>query len=254
MIGARLPRRIREAANRGPRRGGDHVDFVVLHYTGMASAKAAENWLCGQASDVSCHYLVDEEGGIVQMVDERERAWHAGVSWWRGESDLNSRSIGVEIQNPGHTLGYRPFPRPQIEAVTALCLDIMARHDLSPGAVLAHSDIAPGRKIDPGERFPWRTLARRGVGAWVSPTPIRRGDPEGPAAGDDEVTALLAGIGFGVAVRGPSNPALSAVVAAFQRHWRPARIDGVADRSTVRTAQRLAKAAARLTCRRLRPT
>jgi N-acetylmuramoyl-L-alanine amidase len=254
LIGAGLPHRVRAAANREPRRGGDGVDYVILHYTGMASAKAAEDWLCAPQSGVSCHYLVDEAGGIVQMVDERDRAWHAGVSWWRGEADINSRSIGIEIHNPGHTLGYPPFPAAQIEAVTALCLDIMARHGLPPGAVLAHSDVAPGRKIDPGERFPWRTLARRGVGAWVAPTPIRRDDPQGPAASAAEVTALLTEIGFGVAVRGPSDPPLAAAVDAFQRHWRPARVDGVADRSTVRTLERLAKAQGRLTCRRLRPT
>jgi N-acetylmuramoyl-L-alanine amidase len=254
LIGTRLPHRIREAANREPRRGGGHIEFVILHYTGMASAKAAEDWLCAPQSGVSCHYLVDEAGGIVQMVDERDRAWHAGVSWWRGEIDINSRSIGIEIHNPGHTLGYPAFPPAQIDAVTALCLDIMARHGLLANAVLAHSDIAPGRKIDPGERFPWRTLARRGVGAWVSPTPIRRDDPVGPAASDGEVTALLSGLGFGVEVRGPSDPALSSVVSAFQRHWRPVRVNGVADHSTVRTLERLAKAEARLTCRRLRPT
>ncbi len=191
MIGTRLPHRVRLAANREPRRGGGEINLVILHYTGMTSADAAVDWLCREESGVSCHYLVDEAGGIVQMVDERERAWHAGVSWWKGESDINSRSIGSRSRIPAIP-GYDPFPKPQVDAVIALCRDIMDRHGILPAGVLAHSDVAPGRKIDPGERFPWRALARHGIGAYVAPTPIRAGDPALPAAAQTAVASMWA--------------------------------------------------------------
>jgi N-acetylmuramoyl-L-alanine amidase len=254
LIGTRLPHRVRLAVNREARRGNGGIDLIILHYTGMKSAEAAADWLCRAESGVSCHYLVDEAGGIVQMVDERERAWHAGVSWWKGQSDINSRSIGIEIQNPGHTLGYDPFPKPQIAAVIALCRDIMDRYGIAADGVLPHSDVAPGRKIDPGEKFPWRELARHGVGFYVPPTPIRAADLAAPALPETAVTAMLTQAGYGVAIRNDGKPSLAAVVDAFQRHYRPVRVDGVPDRSTVRTLERLLKAQARLTCRRRRPT
>ncbi|HUR44072.1 MAG TPA: N-acetylmuramoyl-L-alanine amidase, partial [Aestuariivirga sp.] len=145
----------RASPNIESRKGGRKPDMIVLHYTGMESAEAACNWLCNSGSGVSCHYLVGEDGGIVQMVSEDMRAWHAGVSSWRGERDINTRSIGIEIQNPGHTAGYPDFPEDQMEAVIALCRDIGKRHDIRPRNIVAHSDVAPGRKIDPGEKFDW---------------------------------------------------------------------------------------------------
>ncbi|MFO1089161.1 MAG: N-acetylmuramoyl-L-alanine amidase [Hyphomicrobiales bacterium] len=238
MSSTRLPHAERAAANREARRGGDHVDLLILHYTGMVSAQAAVDWLCTAESGVSCHYLVDEHGGIVQMVDERERAWHAGVSYWKGESDINSRSIGIEIHNPGHTLGYARFPRPQVEAVIALCRDITERHRIRPESVLAHSDVAPGRKIDPGEQFPWRTLARHGVGRWIAPTPIRS-QARPITVTEAEIRTMLTAYGYGIDVRGAGQPSLTAVLDAFQRHFRQARVDGVADASTVSTLRRL---------------
>src|SRR5690606_35988766 len=135
----------------------------------------AEDWLCDPRSQVSSHYLVDDDGAVVQMVPERCRAWHAGKSFWQGEIDLNSRSVGIEIANPGHDLGYSDFPDEQIEAVIRLCRDIMGRWEIPAHRVLAHSDIAPTRKIDPGEKFPWKRLAGEGIGFYVDPAPIRRG-------------------------------------------------------------------------------
>jgi len=161
--------RWRPAANAEPRRNNRAVDMIVLHYTGMDSAAAACDLLCAAEGKVSCHYLVDEDGAITAMVDEAHRAWHAGASFWKGETDTNSRSIGIEIQNPGHNLGYRDFPEAQMVAVIALCRDILSRHAIPQFHVLAHSDVAPGRKIDPGERFGWARLHAEGIGHWVPP-------------------------------------------------------------------------------------
>jgi N-acetylmuramoyl-L-alanine amidase len=216
--------------------------MILLHYTGMESAEAARDWLCNPQSAVSCHYLVDEDGDLTQMVDEQQRAWHAGISSWKGVNDINSASIGIEIQNPGHDLGYTDFADAQIEAVIALCRDIASRHSIRPEDVLAHSDVAPMRKIDPGEKFPWAKLHSAGVGHWVEAEPI--GSGSSLKAGDggpevEELRAKLASYGYGVEQSGPFDPSLKAVVGAFQRHFRPARIDGVADRSTILTLERL---------------
>ncbi len=151
------------AVNFEPRRGGLRPSILLMHYTGMASAERAIGWLCSAESRVSCHYLVSETGRIVQMVREEMRAWHAGESFWAGETDINSASIGIEVHNPGHGSFYPPFPEPQMQAVEALSLDILARHDIRPERVLAHSDVAPARKEDPGEKFPWARLAEAGV-------------------------------------------------------------------------------------------
>ena len=158
--------------NHGERRGGRRPDALVLHYTGMASSAEAQAWLCNPAAQVSCHYFVWEDGRIVQLVPEGRRAWHAGRSFWQGESDLNSASIGIEIANPGHDGGLPAFPEAQIAAVVALCRDIAARLAIPPQRVLAHSDIAPLRKRDPGEKFPWARLHREGIGHYVEPAPI----------------------------------------------------------------------------------
>jgi N-acetylmuramoyl-L-alanine amidase len=225
------------------RKDGREPDIILLHYTGMQSAQEALERLCSPESKVSSHYFVFEDGRITQLVQESRRAWHAGVSSWAGETDINSASIGIEIANPGHDYGYPDFPARQIAAVTTLCRGIIARRGISPKRVLAHSDVAPSRKRDPGEKFPWRLLAESGVGEWVTPSPV---DDKGPnlAMGDesDGVRGLqlaLADFGYGVPVTGAFDEATRDVVTAFQRHFRPEKIDGVADGSTLRTLHKL---------------
>ncbi|NFV81441.1 N-acetylmuramoyl-L-alanine amidase [Magnetospirillum aberrantis] len=202
------------------------VDMLVLHYTGMRSGPEALDRLLDPDAQVSAHYLVDEDGTIHHLVPESRRAWHAGKSCWRGETDVNSRSIGVEIVNPGHEFGYRPFPEVQIQAVIRLCLGIVSRHSITARNVVGHSDVAPTRKQDPGELFPWAQLKGYGLGLWPF-TGDERAVPEPEA-----VPGLLAAYGYDV-----SDPA--AAIAAFQRHFRPERIDGVADGETLARLQRL---------------
>src|SRR5690242_9257313 len=233
--------------NHSERRGVTRPDMILLHYTGMTSAQDALRRLCDTQAKVSCHYLVFEDGRVVQLVPEARRAWHAGVSVWQGETDINSRSIGVEIANPGHDFGYPEFPADQIEAVVALCRDIIARHSIRPQRVLAHSDVAPARKADPSERFPWRRLHAAGVGLWVEPAPISEGPALGPGEHGPavrELQAALAQYGYGIAVNGVYDEATKIVVVAFQRHFRPARVDGLADPSTFATLHRLCKTCA----------
>ena len=233
---------VRASPNHGERREGAHVDAIILHYTGMASGEAAAAWLCNPQSQVSSHYLVHEDGCVVQMVPEAARAWHAGQSVWAGATDMNSRSVGIEIVNPGHELGYADFPQAQVEAVIELCRGIVARHAIRPERVLAHSDIAPGRKIDPGEKFPWAALAGAGIGHWVAPEPA--GADAGLCENDsgDAVKSLqfrLFSYGYGIEVTGRYDARTRIVVEAFQRHFRPMRVDGAADRSTIDTLQNL---------------
>ena len=218
---------------------------MVMHYTGMSDAEKACKWLCDPASEVSCHYLVDERGGIVQMVDEAKRAWHAGVSSWHGEDDINSRSIGIEIQNTGHGHGYHDFPVSQMQAVAALGKDVAKRHDIKPQNILAHSDVAPGRKVDPGEKFDWAFLHRHGLGHWVEPEALSGGSflQEGDAG--DPVLALQAMLkiyGYGIESSGTFDKRTRSMVEAFQRHFRQTRVDGIADASTVATLHRLLSA------------
>jgi N-acetylmuramoyl-L-alanine amidase len=233
---------VRVSPNFGPRRDIAAPDMIVLHYTGMASGDAAEAWLCNPASEVSSHYLVHEDGHVVQMVRESDRAWHAGKSSWHGRTDINSCSVGIEIVNPGHAIGYKAFPKRQIAAVTALCLGVAARHRIRPERVLAHSDIAPGRKVDPGEKFPWRRLAEAGIGLFVEPARIMRGavldvGEAGPPV--EELQSLLSHYGYGIDITGVFDEQTRTVVAAFQRHFRPRRVDGIADRSTLETLRQL---------------
>ncbi|RWM92528.1 MAG: N-acetylmuramoyl-L-alanine amidase [Mesorhizobium sp.] len=231
---------VRVSPNFGPRR--ETVDMIVLHYTGMETGAGAEAWLCDPASAVSSHYLVHEDGRIVQMVRESDRAWHAGKSSWFGRSDINSCSVGIEIVNPGHSLGYRNFPKRQIDAVIGLCKGIVQRHSIPAQRVLAHSDVAPGRKIDPGERFPWKTLFEAGVGHLVEAAPARRGAVLKAGDASAEVEALqsmLALYGYGVEISGAFDRQTEIVVEAFQRHFRQRKVDGVADGSTIRTLERL---------------
>jgi N-acetylmuramoyl-L-alanine amidase len=233
--------------NAEARVAGRVPDMLLLHYTGMESAEAALDWLTRQESEVSCHYFVDEEGRIAQLVAEQERAWHAGQSRWAGETDLNSFSIGIEIHNPGHDFDYPDFPEAQMRAVEALCLDILSRQAIPPHRVLAHSDVAPGRKRDPGEKFDWQLLARAGIGLWVPPAPLQGDAGLGPGDEGEAVAALQRGLlefGYGVEVTTTYGTGLEKVVEAFQRHFRTARIDGRADKSTVATLDLLLEAAA----------
>jgi N-acetylmuramoyl-L-alanine amidase len=228
--------------NCGERNKARVPDMILLHYTGMPDAEGALAQLCTAGTNVSAHYVVLEDGRIVQCVPEGKRAWHAGVGSWAGEDDINSCSIGVEIVNPGHDWGYPEFPLRQIAAVIALCRGIMLRRGVPSHRVLAHSDVAPSRKKDPGEKFPWHSLANSGVGHWVQPAPIVSGEGIKLGAINDSVRNLqqaLARYGYGISASGKYDTATMEVVAAFQRHFRPARVDGVADHSTLITLQSL---------------
>ena len=230
--------------NHDERKDGRAVDLILLHYTGMLSGEAALTRLCASDSKVSCHYVVFESGRIVQLVPEDLRAWHAGVSSWAGESDINSCSIGIEVVNPGHECGYRDFPLRQIAAVIMLCKSIVTRRGpINADRVLAHSDVAPGRKQDPGEKFPWELLSESGIGHWVRPAPLDLDGPKlKPGDSGNAVTQLqraLRRYGYGIEETGSYDEATQAVVTAFQRHFRPARVDGIADASTLLTLRAL---------------
>jgi len=223
-------------------RQGGAADMLLMHYTGMESGEGALDRLCDAAAQVSAHYLVFEDGRIVSMVDEDNRAWHAGVANWAGESDINSRSIGIEIVNPGHEFGYPDFPAEQMTAVMALSQDIVSRLNISATRVLAHSDVAPGRKADPGEKFPWAALATLGVGHWVEPVELINGPVMAMGDRGDNVAELqfqLADYGYGIVVDGQFGEVTAEVVTAFQRHFRPERVDGAADLSTLGTLRLL---------------
>ena len=215
--------------------------MIVLHYTGMQFSHDALARLCDPKSRVSSHYLVQQGGSIIQMVPEVQRAWHAGVASWGKDTDINGRSIGIEIDNPGHEFGYPDFPKRQIAAVITLCRAIATRHIVRAENVLAHSDVAPNRKQDPGEKFPWAQLARSGVGLWVDPA--KPGDKVlGLGDDGDAVTELQNGLieyGYAVEATGRFDAATQEIVIAFQRHFRPARVDGVVDASTQEALRKL---------------
>jgi N-acetylmuramoyl-L-alanine amidase len=226
-----------------PRRGGTKPTILLLHYTGVEDCASAIEWLARPASKVSCHYVVDADGRITQMVAEAMRAWHAGASFWAGERDINSASIGIEIHNPGHAGGYPKFPEAQLLAVEALCQDIITRKAIRPERILAHSDVAPRRKIDPGEKFPWARLASRGIGHWVTPVAVNRRDA-GVGPGDHGpavklTQALLHRYGYDIEPDSDFDIRTQRVVRAFQRHFRPKRVDGRIDKSTIATLERL---------------
>jgi len=214
----------RLSPNHDARPAGKAIDMLLLHYTGMRDGAAALERLTDPSAKVSSHYLIEEDGRIFRLVDESRRAWHAGIGYWAGERDINGVSIGIELVNPGHEFGYRAFPQPQMAALIELGHEILARHPIPPARVLGHSDVAPDRKIDPGEMFDWRTLAEAGIGLW----PKRAAGPDDLAS----VQKALARYGYEVAPNGEVNQKTTAALKAFQRHFRPARIDGVADRQT----------------------
>lgn len=213
----------RPSPNQDARPPGARVELLVLHYTGMRSGKAALDRLTDPQAKVSAHWVIDEAGQITALVAEDARAWHAGVAGWRHITDVNSRSIGIELVNPGHDWGYRPFPPEQIAALVELATAICARHALPAAAVLGHSDIAPARKIDPGELFPWPALAAEGLGLWPAAAPPAPVEP-------GRALQLLTAIGYRLDLP-DTEPAK--VIAAFQRHWRPRRVDGVLDAETM---------------------
>jgi N-acetylmuramoyl-L-alanine amidase len=230
--------------NHDQRKLGRTPDMIVLHYTGMPTGEAALARLCSSDSKVSAHYVVFEDGRIVQCVPEELRAWHAGVSSWAGETDINLCSIGIEVVNPGHEFGYSNFPLRQTAAVISLCKSIITRRGpISSVRILGHSDVAPARKQDPGEKFPWDLLSESGVGHWVRPAPLNLdGASIKPGERSELVTRLqraLRGYGYGIEETGSYDDATQQVVTAFQRHFRPARVDGLADASTMLTLRAL---------------
>jgi N-acetylmuramoyl-L-alanine amidase len=209
-------------------------DMIVLHYTGMQTGEAAIARLRDPEAKVSAHYVVEEDGRLFRLVPEERRAWHAGKSFWAGETNINAVSIGVEIVNPGHEFGYRPFPEAQIATVLALLEDIRERWTVPDGRIIGHSDVAPARKEDPGELFPWKRLAEAGHGVWAEPAPA----PGPPLTVGDEGPGVLAmqgalrRLGYDATPTGRFSAEDAVIVTAFQRHWRQDRVDGVADGET----------------------
>jgi len=221
------------SVNFSDRKEGTEISILVMHYTGMKSGGEALQRLCDPDAGVSAHYLIEEDGTVFQMVAEDKRAWHAGAGIWRGYGDVNSVSVGIEIVNPGHEFGYRPFPDRQMQSVLEISKAVIHRHKIKPFNVIAHSDMAPSRKADPGELFNWRWLAENGIGFWPDMTsPI-----------DKPLLALedsLKNIGYDITD-------MEKTIAAFQRRWRPEQVDGVADRQTTELAYMVQKEVRRLT-------
>jgi N-acetylmuramoyl-L-alanine amidase len=221
-------------------------DMVVIHYTGMRTGPEALQRLCDPESKVSAHYLIEEDGRVYQLAPEERRAWHAGVSFWKGERDINSVSVGIEMVNPGHDFGYPDFPEMQVEALIGLLDAIRGRWTIPNARILGHSDVAPDRKVDPGEKFPWKRLALDGHGLWVEPD-AAPGAPLGLGDEGTGVFALQAGLtrlGYDSAPSGRYDAHTQSIVTAFQRHWRPERVDGIADGETRARLVRLLRAAA----------
>ena len=233
--------------NINERRDAARPEMLIMHYTGLESVERSIDVLRDPACQVSCHYVINVDGRITQMVREADRAWHAGKSYWHGITDINSRSIGIEIQNPGHERGYPDFPEAQMQAVERLAADIIARNAIRPEMVLGHSDVAPQRKIDPGEKFDWPRLHRAGIGHWVAPRPL--GATDNSAFAEQAAIAcvsrvqlceqLLTAYGYDVACNGVLDGETRRVISAFQRHFRPANVDGNPDASTIATLRDL---------------
>ncbi|MCF6214937.1 MAG: N-acetylmuramoyl-L-alanine amidase [Emcibacter sp.] len=214
--------------NYNDRPEGSEIKYLILHYTGMHTGKAALDRLCDEAAKVSAHYLIEEDGRVFPLVPEDKRAWHAGRSSWEGERDINGHSIGVELVNPGHDSpgykgDYRPFPEAQMTALIELCHGILTRHDIKPWHVLGHSDVAPTRKCDPGELFDWQRLAEAGIGLWPSNVGKKQ-SIAGNAASFQERLSL-----YGYELGGHKDFPAQRIVTAFQRHFRPADINGDID-------------------------
>jgi N-acetylmuramoyl-L-alanine amidase len=229
-------------------REGASVDILLLHYTGMRTGEEAVERLCDPTAKVSAHYCLFEDGRILRLVADEKRAWHAGVSNWMGETNVNARSIGIEIVNPGHEFGYRPFPEPQIAALEVLAASLMQRFAIPPHRVLGHSDVAPLRKEDPGELFPWARFARKGIGIFpdwdelcCGIGPQAMADPLGQGADYAALQTALRAIGYEVTVTGREDETTAAALRAFQRHFLTGQLGRPADGETLAAARKLAQ-------------
>ena len=227
-----------KSPNYGPRISEDgnepKINMLVLHYTGMSSHSLSLEHLCNPLSKVSAHFLLDEKGNTYQLVATKNRAWHAGISSWRGIKDINSHSIGIELSNPGHDFGYRNFPDPHIDALIRLSKELINTHPIPPRNIIGHSDVAPGRKIDPGELFPWEQFASEKIGIWPKPHSIKSKTYK-----DVIISKMLSSYGYDT-----ENNSLKDVISAFQRHFRPKCFDGIADDETISILSRLLKSVA----------
>lgn len=231
------------AMNYGERCGSGVIDILLYHYTGMSDSDVALRWLCCEESGVSSHYFIYEDGRIVQLVPESYRAHHAGVGCWRGETDINSCSIGIELANAGHSHAPLPsFPPAQMESLARLSMDILSRHPIPPERVLGHSDIAPLRKSDPGELFDWQWLHSRGIGHYVPPVALCEGVSHSEGDSGESILEfqnLLRTYGYDCPTHGDFDSTTTSIVCAFQRHFRPLRVDGIVDFSTLSTLRNL---------------
>ena len=236
----------RPSPNHDERPDGQPVDILLLHYTDMESAEAALARMTDPVARVSAHYCIDEDGTVYRLVPEDRRAWHAGVSFWAGARDINARSIGIELVNPGHTCGYRPFPDAQMQALEELARGILARHPIPAHRVLGHSDVAPARKIDPGELFDWHRLARAGIGVWPEPIDMPDPGPADSALAVADVQSKLGRFGYDAAATGVLDQATRQALSAFQRHFRAARFDGAPDGETRRLLAAIVETIARV--------
>ncbi|MBT3701650.1 MAG: N-acetylmuramoyl-L-alanine amidase [Alphaproteobacteria bacterium] len=229
------PARELASPNHDSRQPGQRVDMLLIHYTGMETAEAAFQRLKDPTAKVSAHYVIDEDGQLTRMVDETRRAWHAGVASWGGHTDINGCSIGIELVNPGHEFGLRAFPEAQMVALENLSRRLVTRYSIPKDRVLGHSDVAPIRKADPGEMFDWKRLAAAGVGLW--PEHMNTGEWASLHLGDSGAGVMkmqldLKNFGYEIDVSGSFGAPTTVVVAAFQRHFRPSNVDGIADRET----------------------
>lgn len=235
--------RERGSPNHDARPEGGRIDILVLHYTGMKTAAEAIDRLCDPAAKVSAHYVIDEDGTVWRLVEESRRAWHAGLSFWQGTCDVNAASIGIELVNPGHEWSYRAFPEAQMAALEVLCGVLLRRHPIPPDRVVGHSDVAPARKQDPGELFDWPRLARAGIGLWPD-------EPAPPPPDVAKAQAMLGAIGYRVPGSGVLDEETRQVLIAFQRRFRPSRIDGDLDDETAARIAAMDRAVSALRARR----
>lgn len=233
----------RPSPNFDARPRGRRPDMIVFHYTGMRTPAESLARLCDPAARVSAHYFIDEAGAVAALVPEDMRAWHAGKSFWKGEADINGCSIGIELQNPGHEFGYRGFPDAQIASLMTLCRAIRARFPIPDARILGHSDVAPERKQDPGELFPWNRLAAAGIGLWpdsnLNAAAFAAVSAASPADAIKALQERLGRFGYPVAASGAYDLPTQKAVMAFKRHWVPERLDDRADAGTVAILENL---------------